>query len=440
MTATAETLSVHSSANLAKMRIKGVGPSLVLLAATFNLLLCFIATQHWLPVDTTTVILMELSILACGLYAIRIHLSRQVIEICGVLTLYLIGVKFINSGLDLKILHDLAITYIFFKLGTLSSVEQGNRLVWAVMLIVLAVGSFELFLPNLFGDVFDVWSYYVNKGALGQDVVDYAHSNLFVSGFRGTDQARMFFPGLLGSHRVSSIFLEPVSMGNFATIVFAWCLSISGPVRGRQFLLAFLAFVCIVVSDSRFGAGCFIIMALCRFMPVTKSRFIVFLLPVLTVLGLTVIGSLKELPGVPPSILTDDFPGRLLFSARLLNYWNLSQWFGVSASQVYTADTGYAYVINNLGLPVCVLLQAAFAAYAVKNREAMILKFMIAVYFATSLCVGESIFSIKTAALVWFLYGTTNAGATPAREVPSPSSRWSPAGPVFSEQKAEPFI
>lgn len=413
---------------------------LVLVAALFNLVLCFIGTQHWLTVDTTTVILIELSILACGLYAIRMHVSREVVETSGVLTLYLIGIKFINPGLDLKILHDLAITYIFYKLGTLSTVEQGSRLIWTIMLVVLAVGSFELFLPNLFGDVFDVWGYYVNKGALGQDVVDYAHSNLFVSGFRGNVEARMFFPGLLGTHRVSSIFLEPVSMGNFATIVFAWCLSISGPVRGRQFLLAFLAFVCIVVSDSRFGAGCCIIMLLCRFMPVIQSRFIVFLLPVLAVLGLTIMGSIRDLPGVHPSILEDDFAGRLLFSARLLNYWNLSQWFALAPSQVYTADTGYAYVINSLGLPVCVLLQAAFAAYAVKNREALILKFLIAIYFATSLCIGESVFSVKTAGLLWFLYGTTNATAAPNRWLPSPMERWRPAGGIRAKQRAEPLI
>jgi putative polymerase len=39
----------------------------------------------------------------------------------------------------------------------------------------------------------------------------------------------------------------------------------------------------------------------------------------------------------------------------------------------------------------------------------MIMKAMISVYFATSLCIGASVFTIKTAALLWFLYGTTNA-------------------------------
>jgi hypothetical protein len=39
----------------------------------------------------------------------------------------------------------------------------------------------------------------------------------------------------------------------------------------------------------------------------------------------------------------------------------------------------------------------------------MSMKAMISVYMATSLCIGANMFTIKTAALLWFLYGTTNA-------------------------------
>ncbi|MDE8345807.1 MAG: polysaccharide polymerase [Acidocella sp.] len=404
--------------------VSKTGRLLVYASLLFNIVLCFINTQHWFHVGTIFVSISELLIVVGGLYLIRTQLSRRIIEIFCLLSLYLIALKFINPDLDLKILIDLSIPYIFYKIGTLSSIEQANRTLWTVMIIVLAVGSFELLLPTQFGDVFDVWSYYVDKGGIGQDVVDYSHTNLFVSGFRGSVEARMFFPGLLGAHRVSSVFLEPVSMGNFATIVIAWCLSISGPVRGRQFLLAFMAFVCIVVTDSRFAVGCSLIMLTCRFLPVIRSRFLLFFLPILTILTLTVVGSFKELPGVLPSIMADNFPGRLLFSARLLNYWNVSQWFALVPSQVYTADTGYAYVVNNLGLPVAVLLQGAFAAHIVQKREADILKFMIGVYFATSLCVGESIFSIKTAALLWFLFGATNAITGAEKTAPAHRANW----------------
>ena len=81
---------------------------------------------------------------------------------------------------------------------------------------------------------------------------------------------------------------------------------------------------------------------------------------------------------------------------------------GCCASQVYTADTGYAYVVNNLGLPMALLLLASFALHPVVRPEAVRMRALIAIYIATSLCIGASIFTIKTAALLWFLYGVAN--------------------------------
>ena len=126
-------------------------------------------------------------------------------------------------------------------------------------------------------------------------------------------------------------------------------------------------------------------------------------------LSLLFTGNLHEMPGVLPSILSDNFPGRLLFSGRLLDYWNLSQWFGFEPSQVYTSDTGYAYVVNNLGLPLALFLLGVFAIQTPRTPEAVSMKAMIAVYMATSLCIGANMFTIKTAALCWFLYGAANA-------------------------------
>jgi len=139
-----------------------------------------------------------------------------------------------------------------------------------------------------------------------------------------------------------------------------------------------------------------------------RSRLVIFCLPLLAMFVLLIVGSLHEMPGVQPSILTDDFPGRLLFSGRLLDYWNLPQWFGFAASQVYTSDTGYAYVVNNLGLPLALFLLGIFAIQTPRTPEALSMKAMITVYMATSLCIGANMFTIKTAALCWFLYGAAN--------------------------------
>jgi len=352
----------------------------------------------------------EILILLAGLMSFKGHFSKELIQLALLVVLYLAAISFINPGVDLKILHDLGIMVIFYRLGNLTSIGAANRLMWIVMLIVLAIGFFELLLPDVFGTVFDVWSYYVNKGVIPQNTVNLSHSNLFISGNRGSDAVRTFFPKLLGSHRVSSVFLEPDSLGNFAVVTFAWCMSTaSGSLRGR-ILLLLCACLCFVLPDSRFASNCCVFMLMAKVFVPNRPSILVIMIPVSVLLGLVIAGAISPMPGgMLPAIINDDFTGRLLFSARLLNYWHLPQWLGLSPSQIYTADTGYAYLINNLGLALTVLVLACFACSTERSVEAKTMKTMISIYFATALCVGASVFTIKTAALLWFLYGAANA-------------------------------
>ncbi|MDT8871223.1 hypothetical protein RAA17_09460 [Komagataeibacter rhaeticus] len=56
---------------------------------------------------------------------------------------------------------------------------------WVLMAMILFIGFFELLFTNLFGMVFDVWTYYVNKGVISTSTVNYSNTNLFISGNRG---------------------------------------------------------------------------------------------------------------------------------------------------------------------------------------------------------------------------------------------------------------
>ena len=384
------------------------GVCLVFAAVTFNMVLCLVSTCAAIHMSNAVVIVCETAILMAGLYIIRHQISQQTIRITGMVIVILAGMKLINPGLDLKIIHDVAVTYIFFELGGLATLQNGNRLLWIIMAIVVPFSAFEVLTPEQFGSMFNVWSYYVDKGVITATTINYTDTTSFISGMRGGQEARSFFPSLLGPQRFSSVFLEPVSMGNFSVISFAWCISTSIGRRWVRGLLIFLAAVCAVLADSRFAFACWALMLLFRMTPLHRSRLVIFCLPLLAMFVLLIVGSLHEMPGVQPSILTDDFPGRLLFSGRLLDYWNLPQWFGFAASQVYTSDTGYAYVVNNLGLPLALFLLGIFAIQTPRTPEALSMKAMITVYMATSLCIGANMFTIKTAALCWFLYGAAN--------------------------------
>ncbi|GBQ87323.1 surface polysaccharide polymerase [Gluconacetobacter johannae DSM 13595] len=387
------------------------GKYLVVAGGVFNLWLCFVATRGWLHVGNAQIAAVELTIMAVGFYMIRNRIDRNAIWIMAVTCGFLAGAKLVNPAISFKILHDFGIMYIFYQLGRMASERTARSTIRILMVLVLAVGFVELVFTQAFAQAFNIWDYYVQKGVISSDTVNYSNTNLFLSGNRGAGAGRTFFESVFGPHRVSSIFLEPDSLGNFSAVVFAWCLSVSKNRPGRRCVMLYiLAALCFVLADSRFASGCCALMLMLRLTPLCRVALVTFLLPLLVATALTLVGSFHELPGVLPAILKDDLSGRLVFSGRLLDYWHVGQWFGMAPSQVYTSDTGYAYVLNNLGAILTLFYLGLFAFRPPRSREGEIMRAMMSVYFATSLCIGASVFTIKTAALLWFLYGTTEAG------------------------------
>lgn len=384
------------------------GQWLVVAALMFNPLLCFLDTQHILHASGALVAAVELFIIGIATWYVRDRISSRVIVLSLIVTLYVVGAHLINPTVSLKILHDLWIPYVFYLSGTTSTVATARRTLFICLGLVLFFGFFEWLAFDLYGRLFNVWQYYVDKGAMGAEVVNYQSTTAFVSGSRSAN-ARTYFPGLFGSARIASVFLEPVSMGNFATIVFAWALSVWSDRKRESLLMMALAFWCIMMTDSRFATACCLLLIVIRLTGLRRSSLFAFILPVLIATALTVMGSMHEIPGVRPGILSDDFKGRLLFSGRLLDDWSLGSWFALAPSPVYTADTGYAYLFNNLGIPLTLVLFGVIAFHRAASDEATIFRTMMSVYFATSLCIGANSVTIKTGALLWFLYGALDA-------------------------------
>jgi len=404
----------------------GLQPAIIgfwaILAATlFNVVLCFLNTQHLMSVTSTQIIAIESAILLAGLLAARNLMGRAAVQFSGVVIVCLLALKLLNGDLDLKIIHDLSIMLVFFLLGCVCPAHLASRLVTIALVIVAAVGLVEWLLPTVFESMFDIWGYYLDKGALDATTVNYSNTKLFISGQRSVDAGRTLLPAIFGVHRISSVFLEPVSLGNFAIICLAWLLSMPPRSATMRLVMALAVALCVVFPDSRFAAASCVMMVLFRMTPLHRSSVVAFFLPVVAIAGLLLYGSQGHDIGIEPQILNDDFSGRLLFSGQLLGSWTWRQWLGLAGSPVYTADTGYAYAILNLGLPLALLIWFAFAVAPIASRQGQTMRGMVALYVTASLCVGASAFSIKTAALCWFLYGVTTqlqrlAGDAASRE------------------------
>jgi putative polymerase len=71
-------------------------------------------------------------------------------------------------------------------------------------------------------------------------------------------------------------------------------------------------------------------------------------------------------------------------------------------------DSAYTYVLVKIGIFGAAALWALFTYMPVLDKDASRFKSFVAFYYILVLTIAASAFTIKTAALLWFLCGTLN--------------------------------
>lgn len=386
----------------------------ILLACTgYQALLCLLNTLV-LPVSRTFIGASELIILlACIPLLAKRLLPGTIIMACmiaGVLCL----LTLVNGQLNAKAFRDLLIPLIFFWAGcNLGSIAIADKVLKASIAMVSVLGLCELLFLDTYTNFFDIFSYYVNTGNL-QPITDYVRdSKLQLNGTRPEGIGRTFLPSLLGSHRVSSVFLEPVSLGNFAVLCAAWGMSKPwSEWRNMMFFVGSAVFL-MVLSDSRFAMASLSLMVAVRILLHGPLLNTALLTPFLALAGLLYLGSIATGPVFEMS--SDDFHGRLEFSGKVLMDFDLSSLMGVSNGVIY-ADVGYAHLFNTYSLPLCLLFWACFWLLPITDSTSHRFRALAAIYLSLLLCIsGFSFFALKSAALLWFLLGSS-------LQLPAPST------------------
>src|SRR5882757_1978348 len=143
----------------------------VLGAMLFNFILCFVNTNAG-GVGNGAVIGCEIAIISAVLLYTYPTLTYPMFLAIGSGLLYLIGLSaarlLLGSGVDVKPVRDLLIPIAFFLLGAgARDVRAADKIVRVVVLIVIAVGVFEYFFPDVFTRFFNVASFYIERGAMG---------------------------------------------------------------------------------------------------------------------------------------------------------------------------------------------------------------------------------------------------------------------------------
>ncbi|HTK85384.1 MAG TPA: hypothetical protein VL625_09895 [Patescibacteria group bacterium] len=211
-----------------------------------------------------------------------------------------------------------------------------------------------------------------------------------------------FFPLPFKTHRISSVFLEPVSLGFYAFISGLYFIAMKDRLPRRQVLLAvFLTFVLIWLGDARMALGSLVVVIACR--PIFSRldhRLSVLIFPASLLLGLFVVESgLFNLTG-------EGLGARLLWTFQ--GIWNTgnSQFFGLQPYSKEMVDSGFLYLLSYQGMWGVLLYWLPPIFFKGKfSKEAKIYWYGASIFLTSGFLVSDAIYTIKTAALLWFCYG-----------------------------------
>ncbi|WP_434053740.1 MAG: UDP-phosphate alpha N-acetylglucosaminyltransferase [Roseibium sp.] len=371
--------------------------AVVLGSLLFNFALAFVNSNAF-RISESLVILSEMALLSAALFLV---FSRNSVLLLLLLLYfsYMGLILALRPELDLKAIRDFLIPIVFYLIGrNFRKIEDADKLVWICTIIVLAVGFFEFLFLDIYTRIVSIFDYYVARGTLTADSNFVEGSNLFVSSTRIGGRNFLAF---LGNVRASSVFLEPVTMGNFGAFLCLWALFRSG-MRYRM-LMFLAAFVAVVLPDARFGMlVCFaLIMAAVagHFLP----RVSWWALPVLVVFALALYGGWSTAIG-----WTDDLGGRLLHASQLLQQVTPEVLFGVQRNIPFLADNGFAYSLGQIGAVGLIALWTAYMFAPIEDQRALQFKALAATYVALLMTISNSFYSIKLAALFWIAAGAAD--------------------------------
>jgi putative polymerase len=371
-------------------------------AVTFNAVLALI-NAHVFALSRNHVMLAEAIIICVIVAMIAFRATRPMLRWISLLLIVVglgIVLGLLNGSIDPKYIRDVVLIPVFILFGMLYARHDILKPVAFLQAIVFVILMFEGLSPQLYGTTFNIIAYYINT----RDFVEAAFWNpeflLFLSATRPVERFMMSF---LELHRLSSIFLEPVSLGNYVVIITIFIVTFWRRMSNWQKLFFILTtFAILVGSDGRLAlVTCFIVIAGYFVFPRMPAYSNVLYLPVLLALSALWV-FLMQIPAEG-----DTFPGRVSFSLDLLSHLDVAALIGLDQRiSVFSADSGIVYFIVTQSL-IGVVIIWLFVALGLPqdNRERVLFVHATCLYLPLNLLVSYSLFSIKTASLLWFVYG-----------------------------------
>ena len=336
-----------------------------------------------------------------------------------------------SQALDVKYLRDVMIIPTFVVLGL---TFDARRLTWvflviqSVMVVFLLLEAINL---DAFSALFKIKDYYINtRGYTAEDFWN-KDSELYVSATRPDGS----FLGVVDLHRLSSIFLEPVSLGNYCMVVVAFlCACWSEIRRPARWFLAVTTALAMIGCDGRLAMASTLPMIVCCIVAPRLPRFSALAyIPAVLALAFVLVSFGHFEPG------GDDFPSRIAHTVYLLRNYDLPEFLGLSDTFMSKAvDSGIAYLVTTQSIFVVVAMWATIGMSGSEDRpDKSRIVHAAMIYVALNMMVSFALLTIKTAALLWFTYGSVVGRRSTRQASPPPRAVVRTATPVPAPRRIE---
>lgn len=384
-------------------------PGAILIAAlSFNAVLA-VVNAHVTPLTSAVVIACEVTIVTAALVIALLGYRKEMdiwFVFAGLLLLVALFRSLATQQLEAKSLRDVVLIPMFVVLGMSFDRRRLTQLVLLIHAIVLAVLLLEIVNTSLYSDIFKIQDYYVaTRGYRYEDFWNKS-SELFVSGTRPQDR---FFP-FFGLHRMSSIFLEPVSLGNYCVAITAFLCARWETLRvDARWFLALGVAIAIVACDGRFAAlASLFVVGVSAVAGMAPKHATIIYLPAIT----AITALISAVGGFAAG--SDDFTGRIALTWELLSRFDLAEFLGASDRYLAAAvDSGLAYMIITQSLiGTCIIWLFIVYGSADGRRDQVRYNHALCMYVSLLLMVSFALFTIKTAALLWFVHGCLQKGSS----------------------------
>lgn len=386
--------------------------AILIASVVYQAVLALIHT-HVYRASTFAVALAEFVIYLACLLVLAKRIRLEFVAMVALVFAYLLLLSIFRNALEFKGFRDAMIPLLFYWLGRhVADIGYADRILSLLVGIVLAFGFFELFYLDQYTRLLNIFSYYTSTGTVTIDTNFVRDSALNLNGLRPEGIGRTILPELLGSHRVSSVFLEPVSLGNFSVIVAAWGLAKRRAEYKQMLFFLLSAITLVALSDSRYGLIVVTSLIAIRIAVTDRLNVAAIILPFVSIVALVLVGLFFE------GRVADNIMGRLFWTGSTLLGFNVEKILGIQGFNIGYGDMGYAYLLSRWGLLLCVALWAALWLVKMPDERGERFRAYAALYISLILTVsGTSFFALKTAGLLWFLMGSCsnlNAKKAPA--------------------------